>query len=235
MDSRSALKFKLNFRRGKGVGLLLATVFIALVYLFAWSPVFTAKSLEIVGAPNQDAKTLIENQSQINLGTQLARVEPRAISNRLSTIDWVKSTKISRNWINGKVTISLKTRIPVAIYAGKVLDASGALFAVDGALPSDLPVVSGPSPRAGLSAIRLFNSLPPDFRSTVTSLNALTESTFSMSISLSGSPVKVIWGANDGSEDISLKIKVFKALIALPENQKIKRVDLSAPHAPIVK
>ena len=34
---------------------------------------------------------------------------------------------------------------------------------------------------------------------------------------------------------MEFKVKVYKALLALPENKKISLLDLSAPHAPIVK
>jgi hypothetical protein len=36
-------------------------------------------------------------------------------------------------------------------------------------------------------------------------------------------------------DDKELKIKVFKALAALDENKNISTIDVSAPHAPIVK
>jgi hypothetical protein len=42
----------------------------------------------------------------------------------------------------------------------------------------------------------------------------------------------VAWG---DLTNMSLKVQVFQALIALPENSKITEIDLSAPHAPIVK
>ena len=37
------------------------------------------------------------------------------------------------------------------------------------------------------------------------------------------------------ANDVDLKIKVFKALVALEENKNISTIDVSAPHAPIVK
>jgi len=37
------------------------------------------------------------------------------------------------------------------------------------------------------------------------------------------------------AQEIDLKIKVFKALIERAENKNISTVDVSAPHAPIVK
>jgi hypothetical protein len=47
-----------------------------------------------------------------------------------------------------------------------------------------------------------------------------------------GKNLEIRWGTDSENE---LKLKVYKALIALPENASIKRVDVSAPHAPIVK
>ena len=44
--------------------------------------------------------------------------------------------------------------------------------------------------------------------------------------------LRIIWGANS---DNSLKIKIYKALLALPENSKIKLMDLSDPTKPTVK
>ena len=42
----------------------------------------------------------------------------------------------------------------------------------------------------------------------------------------------VIWGSDT---EIDLKLKVYKALVALPENSKIGRIDLTEPRSPIVK
>jgi hypothetical protein len=44
--------------------------------------------------------------------------------------------------------------------------------------------------------------------------------------------MQIIWG--DG-EDTSLKLKVITALLDLPENKSIRLIDVTAPHAPIVK
>ena len=44
--------------------------------------------------------------------------------------------------------------------------------------------------------------------------------------------ITLVWGSNS---DLNLKIKVYEALVALKENSKISLIDVSAPHAPIVK
>ena len=49
---------------------------------------------------------------------------------------------------------------------------------------------------------------------------------------IDGRNLKVTWGDN---QDLSLKIKVFRELLQLPENAKIVRMDLTSPLSPIVK
>jgi hypothetical protein len=44
--------------------------------------------------------------------------------------------------------------------------------------------------------------------------------------------LEVKWGINSENE---LKTRVYQAILALPENNKITKIDVSAPHAPIVK
>ncbi|MEY4967781.1 MAG: hypothetical protein RIQ73_480, partial [Actinomycetota bacterium] len=44
--------------------------------------------------------------------------------------------------------------------------------------------------------------------------------------------IELLWGQEG---ETALKVKVYKALIAQPENSKIFRIDLTAPYAPIVK
>jgi hypothetical protein len=53
-----------------------------------------------------------------------------------------------------------------------------------------------------------------------------------MQVTLNGREIRVLWGKNEKSE---LKIEVIQALTALEENKNIRRIDVSAPHAPIVK
>ena len=84
----------------------------------------------------------------------------------------------------------------------------------------------------GVDAIALFRSLPQTFRSKIISLSARNESNFSMRLAYQGRELAVKWGANEKS---ALKVQVFNALVKLPENKNLRRVDLSAAHAPIVK
>ena len=210
----------------------LLLLFAGLIYLFAWSSVFTAESIEISGAPNNEAKELVRTASGVAIGEKLARIEPRSIEARIGELTWIRDARLSRNWITGDVKIDVESRKPAAYFEGNTIDATGALFLLPGFIESNLPVVTAANPALGAEAIALFATLPAPFQQRIISLSARNQSNFSMRISHQGREVAVKWGANKKSE---LKVEVFNALMKLPENQKVRRVDLSAPHAPIVK
>lgn len=207
-------------------------LFSLIVYFLAWSPYLSVKEIVIEGAPREVNTQLITEQSEIAIGDQLARVDPRAIKNRLKELNWIKSADLDRQWLKGRVIISLSARTPVGIYEGKVLDPSGVLFDYPGQVPSGLPVVTSSTPELGLDAISLFKKLPQPIRKNLVSISALKESSISSIQLIRGKLVVVQWGS---LAEIALKVRVYQALIALPENKSLKRIDLSAPHAPIVK
>ena len=219
------------YRRNRAIALAVA-IFAGLVYLFAWSPVFTVRSIETVGLPKEVSSQSIIARSHIDIGAKLSRIEPRAAEKSLSELSWVKEVSVSRNWINGKVVLSISPRVAVGLYKGKVIDSQGAIFELPGASPRGLPVVSAASPELGLTAISLFTNLPVDIREKLISLSAANESSISSWQEWGGRNIKVMWGSAD---QVNLKVSVLKALLAQPENKLISRVDLSAPHAPIVK
>lgn len=209
-----------------------ALIFGGLIYLFAWSSVFSVSWVSVSGTPTADSKREISQLVDIPVGEKLARVEPRAISSRIRSIDWVKSVDISRHWLSGHVEIKIIPRIPSAYFNGSTIDASGKVFQLPGFSGGNLPTVSAAHPKIGLAAIALFQSLPDPFKSEVTSLSARDTSDFVLQITVGGQDLHIDWGKN---EKTALKIQVINALIALPENKNIHRIDISAPHAPIVK
>lgn len=207
-------------------------IFAGLIYLFAWSSIFSVKTIEVSGLPAGISTQSVISRSDIAIGEKLARIEPRATEKKLSELSWIKKVDVNRNWLHGRVLLKVQGRVAVGIFQGKALDSSGTIFEYPGKLPSGLPVVSAATPTLGLKAIALFTSLPPELRDQVLSMTAHNESSISSVQQLSGRTVTVRWGA---AEQIPLKVSVFQALIALPENKEIVRIDLSAPHAPIVK
>jgi cell division septal protein FtsQ len=194
-------------------------------YILGWSSFFTVSSVEITGTKTQLSPG-------ISTGEKLARIEPRAIAAKFETLDWVAEAKVSRNWINGKVLIEITERTPVAIFNKIVFDSAGNSFALRGTPSSPLVQIQASDLVAAKKAVTFFSSLPADLKSALMVVKVRSSGSLVLEVNNAGKNLEIRWG--DDSEN-ELKLKVYKALIALPENASIKRVDVSAPHAPIVK
>ena len=206
-------------------------------YLLGWSPLISVRSVEITGVPTKESQFAVSRSLDIKTGDQLARVDPRALSNRLRSFDWIEDSQISRNWISGKVSISITTREPIALYSepGKpqvVLDSSGNTFATPAVIPDGLPKVSAKSVDGGLAAIKVFTALPKSFSKNIDRMSAARTNNFLIYGKFEGQDLRIIWG--DG-EDTDLKVQVIEALLKREENMNLRMIDVSAPHAPIVK
>jgi cell division septal protein FtsQ len=188
--------------------------------------------IEITGAPTAESKVLITRASGITVGEKLARIEPRSVEQRLKSFAWIKQAEISRNWIYGHVHVTVIPRTPKAFFNGKTLDLSGTVFELPGFQGADLPIVIASNPSDGVQAISLFTSLPRSFSLKITSLTALTDTNFTMKVRHENRVLNVKWGSSDAND---LKIQVFDALLKEKENKRVRTIDVSAPHAPIVK
>jgi len=194
-------------------------------YALGWSTLFTVSSVEIKGTD----QFLPQN---VKVGEKLARVEPRAVASTYENFAFVQDAQVSRNWISGKVTISITTRTPVAIFNNQAIDASGKAFMVKGDLPAALPQIQAGNIEIAVTAVEFMTSLPDEIRSDLKILKVRSTGAYVLEVDVEGRKVEVRWGL---ATDNELKAMVYKALLAQPENAKLKRMDLSAPHAPIVK
>jgi cell division septal protein FtsQ len=194
-------------------------------YALGWSTLFTVSSVEIKGTDQFLPQS-------VKVGEKLARVEPRAVASTYENFAFVQDAQVSRNWISGKVTISITTRTPVAIFNNQAIDDSGKAFVVKGNLPAALPQIQASNVEIAVTAVEFMTSLPDEIRSGLKILKVRSTGAYVMDVDVEGRKVEVRWGF---ATDNELKAKVYKALLAQPENAKLKRMDLSAPHAPIVK
>ena len=205
---------------------LAAAIILALAsYALGWSTLFTVSSVEIKGTDQFLPQS-------VKVGEKLARVEPRAVAATYEKFAFVKDAQVSRNWISGKVTISITSRTPVAIFNNQAIDDSGKAFVVKGQLPADLPQIQAGTVDIAVTAVGFMISLPDEIRSNLKVLKVRSTGAYVMDVDVQGRKVEVRWGF---ATDNELKAKVYKALLEQPENAKLKRMDLSAPHAPIVK
>ena len=203
-----------------------------LAYLLGWSNVLTIKEISYLGAPTKSSEALVRNLTDLEVGQRLARIETRKISARLQTLPWIESADLSRNWISGKIKIEVMPRLPIATFNGQLMDASGKRFELPGGFKSKLPSVFARDAKSGLAAINLFTKLPTEFSTRTSAFTAISPENINFKISEGKRSLMVIWGSDT---EIDLKLKVYKALVALPENSKIKKIDLTEPRSPIVK
>ena len=194
-------------------------------YVLGYSTLFTVSSVEVIGS----TKPL---NTGITKGQKLARVEPRAVATQLEKLDWVKSAQISRNWINGKVVVELTSRTPIATFENRVIDSTGASFVPQGRRPEGLILIQAADLVAAKAAVNFLTQLPEELKKILTVLKVRSTGALVLVTQNNGKDIEIRWGTNSEND---LKLKVYKALIALPENSEIKRVDVSAPNAPIVK
>lgn len=202
-------------------GLLVALA----TYVLGWSTFFTVTSVQVTGSKSQV-------NSGVVIGQKLARVEPRAVEAKIEMLEWVENAEVSRNWINGKVQIKLTQRTPVAIFNNQVIDSTGKNFAIQSPVTTPLIQIQAADLVNAVKAVSFFVSLPEDLKSVVKTIKVRSTGAFVLEIDRAGNKVEIRWGIDTEKE---LKLRVYKEVISLPENQSIKRVDVSAPRAPIVK
>jgi cell division septal protein FtsQ len=194
-------------------------------YVLGYSTLFTVSSVEVIGSTRP-------LNTGITKGQKLARVEPRAVATQLEKLDWVKSAEISRNWINGKVVVELTSRTPIATFENRVIDSTGASFVPQGRRPEGLILIQAANLEDAKEGVKFLTQLPEELKSSLTVVKVRSTGALVLISQSNGKAIEIRWGSDSENE---LKLKVYKALIALPENSEIKRVDVSAPNAPIVK
>lgn len=221
----------------KPVVLMAIALIATFAYLLGWSQIFTVKTIEVLGSPNVLSEVDIRKVSQVKIGGHLARVNIQSTREKIQEIKWIRDVDISRNWIDGKVELSVSVRDPIAYFnidqlEGQTIDNQGELFVLPGFSNPQLPVISSATPAGALEANNLFIAFPVDFRGSITSMVATTSSSFVVNAKLKGRNVKIRWG---DSAEMNLKIAAIDRLLELPENKKITVIDLLAPHAPVVR
>jgi cell division protein FtsQ len=200
-------------------------IFATAGYILGWSTLFTVSSVEIKGSTTLMSSTIVP-------GEKLARVEPRAVAAEFEKNLWIKKADVSRNWISGKVTITLTKRTPIALYNDQAIDADGVSFPTPTDSVTGLPRIAAPTTESAVEAAAFFMGLPAEIAETVVLVKVRSGQAYVVQIVDGKKSIELLWGQEGES---ALKVKVYKALIAQPENSKIFRIDLSAPHAPIVK
>jgi cell division septal protein FtsQ len=223
-------------RKGHGrTRLLLSIAFILIVtaaYVLGWSSLFTVRQVVVVGAPNPSEGFVIEHA--VHIGDKMARLDIQALGHSLAKFSWLDHSSVNRNWIKGKVTVHVWTRTPIAQFQNHLVDSSGVVFDLPSVDVTGLPSIIGPSVTSAKFAAILLSELTAQLKGQILSVEVHGNDFVTLSIQepTLNRILTLTWG---DQSNFSFKVRVYQALIALPENSTITTIDLSAPHAPIVK
>lgn len=210
------------------------------VYGLGYSKLLPVRRIEIFGTSQRAyLSNLLENDSShLTVGKPIARVDLRVIKNILLHIPWIGSATVHRDWLHGEIRINLLERQPIAQFRNAsggitLFDREGAEFTTL-ATTAKLPTINFATTdaKARSAVALLLSQLPQDILQGLSGMRVSSPQFLEMSTTIAGQDLTIRWG---NSEEIALKVKVMRALLALPENATAKLLDLTAPAAPITK
>lgn len=241
------LSFKIRKLRRLFILLLAITLISGSSYLLGWSSVFTVSKITVEGTSSRAEifRKLSSDSIELAVGSKLARIETRAIKRSIGMLEWIDEVNVSRDWFDKSINISVREKKAVAkaitTKNGLInFDVSGEIFkpisASQQSIQERLPLVitEGNGSAQLASVASLLAQMPTQMADLILNLKSISVANsgyIQMETKVNELPLRIDWGL---VSDIDLKIEVLNALLKLPENKRIKRVDLSQPELPIV-
>ena len=241
------LSFKIRKLRRLFILLLAITLISGSSYLLGWSSVFTVSKITIEGTSSRAEifRKLSSDSIELAVGSKLARIETRAIKRSIGMLEWIDEVNVSRDWLDKSINVSVREKKAVAkaITSKNGLinfDVSGEIFkpisASQQSIQERLPLVitEGNDSAQLASVASLLAQMPTQMADLILNLKSISVANsgyIQMETKVNELPLRIDWGL---VSDIDLKIEVLNALLKLPENKRIKRIDLSQPELPIV-
>jgi cell division septal protein FtsQ len=241
------LSFKIRKLRRLFILLLAITLISGSSYLLGWSSVFTVSRITVEGSNSRSEifRKLNSDSIELAVGSKLARIETRAIKRSIGMLDWIDEVNVSRDWFDKSINVSVREKKAVAkaitTKNGLInFDVSGEIFkpisASQQSIQERLPLVitEGNDSAQLASVASLLAQMPTQMADLILNLKSISVANsgyIQMETKVNELPLRIDWGL---VSDIDLKIEVLNALLKLPENKRIKRVDLSQPELPIV-
>lgn len=210
------------------------------IYGLGYSKLLPVRKIEILGTSQKAylINLLEGDSSHLILGKPIARVNLRVITKILLHISWIGSATVHRDWLHGQIRIELIERQPIAQFTNAsggitLFDREGAEFTTL-ATTAKLPTIkfATTDPQARSAVALLLAQLPQDVLQGLTGMRVSSPQFLELSTTIANQDLTIRWG---NAEEIPLKVKVLRALLALPENATAKLVDLTSPTAPITK
>lgn len=241
------LSSKIRKLRRLFILLLAITLISGSSYLLGWSSVFTVSKITVEGTSSRVEifRKLSSDSIELTVGSKLARIETRAIKRSIGMLDWIDEVNVSRDWFDKSINVSVREKKAVAkaitTKNGLInFDVSGEIFkpisASQQSIQERLPLVitEGNDSAQLASVASLLAQMPTQMSDLILNLKSISVANsgyIQMETKVNELPLRIDWGL---VSDIDLKIEVLNALLKLPENKRIKRVDLSQPELPIV-
>ena len=241
------LSFKIRKLRRLFILLLAITLISGSSYLLGWSSVFTVSRITVEGSNSRSEifRKLNSDSIELAVGSKLARIETRAIKRSIGMLEWIDEVNVSRDWFDKSINLSVREKKAVAkaitTKNGLInFDVSGEIFkpisASQQSIQERLPLVitEGNDSAQLASVASLLAQMPTQMADLILNLKSISVANsgyIQMETKVNELPLRIDWGL---VSDIDLKIEVLNALLKLPENKRIKRVDLSQPELPIV-
>ena len=241
------LSFKIRKLRRLFILLLAITLISGSSYLLGWSSVFTVSKITVEGTSSRAEifRKLSSDSIELAVGSKLARIETRAIKRSIGMLEWIDEVNVSRDWFDKSINVSVREKKAVAkaiITKNGLInfDVSGEIFkpisASQQSIQERLPLVitEGNDSAQLASVASLLAQMPTQMADLILNLKSISVANsgyIQMETKVNELPLRIDWGL---VSDIDLKIEVLNALLKLPENKRIKRVDLSQPELPIV-
>jgi len=242
------MRRKRTFRFAQSPGLILAVVLLALLtYLLGWSSLLSLKSIDISGTSQTEliSRTITSQRPAIVIGEPLARVDVNATRRAILKNEWISSVRVGRSWLHGSLVVAIKERQPVASFAAgngeiRYFDESGNEFHSPLTYRSvPLIAIAHDDLNSKRAISSILSALPADLLSASQSFTLRTPEDIEMAIANPDTDPKntiktllIRWGS---ASDISLKVDVFRKLLAMKENAHSRIFDLSDPLSPITK
>lgn len=223
-----------------------------LAYSLGWSHLISVREIRIKSIDSSIVSQLESRLNQppnlIKVGEPLARVDKREIVTRLKTFLWVKDVSVHRNIFSRVVTITVVPRTPLAkifnpsnpsqntylaadLSLFQAQDSNSSVFSGTGS--GQLPLLTiAAEDRATLGDVKLLLEQLSSASLQPVSVKATDRQLLATTLNLNGRKVDVSWGS---VKDLALKIEIVNRLLAMPENSKIKTIDVTDPTAPIVR
>jgi cell division septal protein FtsQ len=208
-------------------------------YFLGWSKALAIRTIEISAAGNEAIVEPLIVPTDLHIGLPIARVSVNRINTDLADLTWIKEITVNRRWLAHDVRIVITERRAVAQYQDsqgvtQYFDSTGHKFTAPNP-PSGIPTIdfATDSPMARTAIATFLSQTPSDLTGNLLSLAVDKNNEIQLTTTISGyQSLAISWGSAD---QISLKVKVLRQLLTLPENKKLTSVDLSSPLTPIVK